>query len=189
MKTIPFLPEHFQAIKNHLDAGYPIIFPTDTCYGFSGSIFSSGAISIVEKIKGRSEKPFLMLCHSFQDVQNYADAQYITKEWQNKALTEPTTFLLKKHSSFPNNYFPDFPEIGIRIPLYLPLLGFLQFYDAPIFSTSANFSGEDEIYTEEEIIKNFQNYPHLLFVTAGDLPKNKPSSIVRIEENNVEYLR
>lgn len=191
MKIIDFLPENFKSIAHHLSRGLPSIIPTETCYGFSGDIFSLGAIQRVEEIKGRQDKPFLILVPSFDDIQQYADIPQGKKErLQALSLEKPTSFVLPKVSTFPSHYFPDFLEVGIRVCGYKPLFGFFKIFSFPIFSTSANKTGFPEIYDPEEIQKYFGNIPDILFVNAGMLPCNKPSRIIRVPlEGEIEVIR
>lgn len=190
MKTLSFLPENFSAIIHHLERGLPTILPTETCYGFSGDIFSLRVINRVEEIKGRQKKPFLLLVENIQHMSEYG----VTAD-QNESIIQlsherPTSFLLPKSPKIPTHYFPQFPEIGIRICSYKPLQGFLHTYKKPIFSTSANLSGSPEIYDPQYIKKYFHHIPDLLFVNAGVLPKNTPSRIIRIlEDNTFEVIR
>ncbi len=191
MQIIPFHPENFSKIIAHVNAGLPTILPTDTCYGFSGSIFSEYAISLVERIKGRENKPFLILVKDLVDMSKFGNIKNIQSLEKIQKEGTPTTFLLPKTSAIPKEYFPDFPEIGIRVPIHFPpLLGLLNAYTKPLFSTSANISGFPAIYFESEIIKNFSDFPEILFATAGNLPVVPASSILRLKENGeVEKIR
>ena len=197
MQTLPFLPQNFVEISKHLNRGFPIILPTETSYGFSGNIFSHSAILAIQKIKNREnikEKAFLVLVDSFHTLKKISDITKISPE--NKIYIKKysdiytkhtaTTFILKKNiEEYPllNNYFKDFTHIGIRVPQYLPLIGFLHSHKTPLFSTSANFANSPPLYNSIDIQKYFNNIPNLLFVDAGDLQKNSPSSIIKFNEN------
>ncbi len=205
MKTLPFLPQHFLEISKHLNMGLPIILPTETSYGFSGNITSKTAIHAVELIKNRNnkkDKAFLILVDSFTTLKNFSDISELSKEninyikknsnfFEFNSKNKPTTFILKKNIKnhpFLQNYFSNFKHIGIRVPQYAPLIGFLKNHNTPLFSTSANFSKQLPIYKKEDIIKNFSNIPNLLFVDAGDLQKNPPSSIIQFNKDG-ELIR
>lgn len=182
MKTIPFLPHHFIEIKQHMERGFPIIFPTETCYGFSGDIFSLQAILSVEKIKQRIDNPFLILVEDIKMMGKYG-------KLENKNLIQElseeksTSFILPKTKQIPSFFFPNWKEIGIRIPQYNPLIGFLSFYKKPIFSTSCNITAFPPLYNSNKIKKTFANIPNLLFCDVGDLEINNPSRIIKIERN------
>jgi len=197
MQTLQFLPQNFVEISKHLNRGLPIILPTETSYGFSGNIFSHTAVSAIQKIKEREntkEKAFLVLVDSFESLEQISDItqistknrEYIKKYSDIYTKHDATTFILKKNTKkYPllTNYFTDFTHIGIRVPQYLPLIGFLQSHKKPIFSTSANLAKHPPLYNSADIQKYFKNIPNLLFVDAGDLQKNSPSSIIKFNEN------
>ncbi len=202
MRTLPFLPQNFQEISDHLNSGLPIILPTETSYGFSGNIFSKTAIQTILRIKNRENKKnkaFLVLVDSFATLQNFSEISHLSE--QNKeyikahsdafSTTPPTTFILPKntqHHPALTEYFPQFTNIGIRIPQYPPLIGFLKSHTHPLFSTSANLPGHAPLHKSEEIKMYFKHIPQLLFVDAGDLEKNPPSSIIEFNENGEKII-
>lgn len=188
MKTLPFLPHHFAEIKEHLQKGYPVIFPTETCYGFSGDVFSQSAMHFVESIKKRKNNPFLILVKNIEQMQKYArvtNTEIIKKYSEEKS----TSFILPKTEKIPDFFFPTFSEIGIRIPKYNPLIGFLSFYKSPIFSTSCNISGFAPLYNSKKIQKIFGDTPNLLFCDAGNIEMNPPSRIIKISNETIEIIR
>jgi L-threonylcarbamoyladenylate synthase len=189
VKTINFHPENFKEIFHFLESGFSLILPTETSYGFSGSIESFSAKFTVESIKKRIDKPFIILVNSFEEISKFGKVKDLDLI-KNLTKETPTTFLLEKTKEVPKNYFPNFKNIAIRIPSFKPLLGFLNYYKKPIFSTSANFTGENPIYKHDEIIEKFSKFPELVFASSGDLPFNKPSRILEINnENKVNVIR
>jgi len=192
MKTIDFLPENFRDIKSHLDRGNPVIFPTESSYGFSGNIEDIRAITRVEKIKNRKGKSFICLVPEFSDICRYADPENFSDIPDNilkEAQDSPITFLLKKSEFFPKVFFPSFEKVGIRKTLYRPLQGFLSYYGKALFSTSANFSGEAPIYKANHVQEKFQKFRDILFVSAGNLPENPPSQIINVENSHTTVIR
>lgn len=192
MKTIDFLPENFPEMKAHIERGNPIIFPTESSYGFSGSIFDPRAIRRTEKIKNRSDKSFICLVPEFSEMKAYTSPEnfkQIPEQLLRQAEEYPTTFLLNKSENFPERFFSDFEKVGIRKTLYKPLQGFLSYYGKPIFSTSANFSGQAPLYHEAQIREKFQKFRDILFVSVGDLDENPPSQIINVENSECTIIR
>jgi L-threonylcarbamoyladenylate synthase len=70
-------------------------------------------------------------------------------------------------------------------------LDLAKFLKRPITATSANVSGKNDCYSAHEIISQFQNQKNKpdIIINAGTLPKRKPSTIVKIQNHNVEILR
>ena len=59
----------------------------------------------------------------------------------------------------------------------------------PIFSTSANLSGEPYNGLPDHLRKTFQGRVDF-FVDAGELPQSQPSTVVRVfEDGRVEVIR
>lgn len=189
MRTIAFLPEHFKEIAKHIENGNPIILPTESSYGFSGSIESLKSIKTTENIKGRDQKPFLILVEDEKMLEHYGKTKEIKKFQDFISPQVPTTFLLPKTKNIPEHYFPSFPEIGIRICTYKPLQGLIHYLKKPIFSTSANKSGFPAIYNARRIEETFSHIPNLLFVSIGNLKQLPASRIIRINNNKIEEIR
>jgi L-threonylcarbamoyladenylate synthase len=195
MQTISFLPENFPIIKAHLKRGNAVIIATESSYGFSGDILIPRVIRRVEQIKKRNmddseeRKTFLCLVPEFSEMDKWADISDLTQEMKDEAEKTPTTFLLPKTEDFPAFFSPEFQKIGIRKTLYRPLQGFLHFYGSPLFSTSANFSGDPAVYNEKIIEETFGKYKDILFVKSGNLEKNPPSQIIDVEKGEKKIIR
>lgn len=199
MQILSFLPENFPLIKAHLKRGNVVIFATESSYGISGDIFIPRSIRRAEQIKKRNiqekqdekneKKTFLCIVPEFSDMDKWADTSCITNEMKDEAEKIPTTFLLPKKKDFPAFFSPGFKKVGIRKTLYKPLQGFLHFYGSPLFSTSANFSGNPPIYSEKVIEETFRKYKDILFVKSGNLPINPPSQIIDVEKGEKKILR
>ncbi len=192
MRIVDFLPENFLDIQAHLERGDPVIFPTESSYGFSGRLDNPRVVGRVERIKKRQGKAFLCLVDSYQKMSILADISNISEDLIEESEKTPTTFLLPKSQKFLEKYpefFPEFERIGIRKALYKPLQGFLAFYQKPVFSTSVNFSGEAPLFTEAKVREKFSQYRDILFVSAGDLPENSPSQIFYVENSGVKKIR
>ena len=60
--------------------------------------------------------------------------------------------------------------------------------DFPILSTSANITGQENLFDMDKILSNFKNkIDH--FVDFGKIPESLGSSIINIEDNKVVLIR
>ena len=60
--------------------------------------------------------------------------------------------------------------------------------DFPILSTSANITGQENLFDMDKILSNFKNkIDH--FVDFGKIPESFGSSIINIEDNKVVLIR
>lgn len=82
--------------------------------------------------------------------------------------------------------------IGLRMPNNKIALDLAKYLKRPITATSANLSGKLDCYSAKEIIKQFksQKYKPDIIINAGQLPKRKPSTMVKVDSNGkVQVLR
>lgn len=189
MIKINFKKSNFSKILEILKANKSVILPTDTSYGFSG-LLNKQAVNHVEKIKNRENKAFLVLVKDLETLQNYTNVEITPEflEYFNSNL--PTTFILPKSKNIPNDYFPNFHSIGIRVPKNNQLLmEFLEYINQPIFSTSANFASKPSIYKKDEIIDSFNIFDNLCFCDSGDLEIVPNSRIFICGNNKFTQLR
>jgi tRNA A37 threonylcarbamoyladenosine synthetase subunit TsaC/SUA5/YrdC len=80
--------------------------------------------------------------------------------------------------------------VAIRVSNH-PVVKYLSYkLGRPIVATSSNISGEQNIYSSSEIIRIFKKRKYLpdIFLNYGDLPNNKPSTIVSVVDG-VKILR
>ncbi len=131
------------------------IIPSDTIYGISTSIYTKNAKMKINKIKKRSKnKEIIVLVSSIKEAKKMAnlsknDILILKRQY-------PTTIISKINENFKfnNSNFIDNKTIAIRIVKNLFIKKILK-KTGPIFSTSANLSGQDYI-TSLEIFKNFK---------------------------------
>lgn len=158
-----------------------VIIPTDTVYGFSTVVKENA--STAKKIiaaKGRDEnKPFIQLIASPLDIFNYTNdiiPDKILKCWPG-----PLTIIVtdKKECS---------KTIAFRCPGDDWLRKVIALCGCPIYSTSANKSGEPILEKEEDLISVFGNVADLI-VLDGNKKNGLPSTLIKIENEEIKVLR
>ena len=144
------------------------------------------------KIKKREKsKPLGIFVKDIKTAKKYA---FINKN-QEKILKEKWpgkfTFILKKKPNCGLSLLVGNKEtIGIRIPDYKLVVGILNRFKKPIVQTSANISGQPAATRIKEVLEQFnsrQVKPDLV-IDIGDLPKNKPSKVIDLINNNILRL-
>jgi len=144
-----------------------IIIPTDTVYGFSG-IMESKTEQELYKIKKRStDKKLIYLVANPNDILKYIDVTFYENE-EIEHLTSfwpaPLTVIFKARSTDKNQY----ATIAFRCPDDVWLRSLISTVGHPIFSTSANISGNDTITNSHELNAIFGNEVSLI-VDGGKL--------------------
>jgi tRNA threonylcarbamoyl adenosine modification protein (Sua5/YciO/YrdC/YwlC family) len=145
-----------EQIKEALQNGAVMLYPTDTVYAIGCDLKSKSAVQRVRRIKQLSnDKPLTFLCSSLSDVATYAwvtDSAYRTMK---RLIPGPYTFLLPGTKLVPQVVMnPKRKTTGIRVPDHPVCQALLQALDNPIISTSAHLVSEDETASLDNVETN-----------------------------------
>lgn len=167
-----------------LRSGGVVMHPTETCYGLAVDIFNEGALEKLYNLKGRdADKPLSILVDGFGMAQEYGlfsekANELVQKYWPGAlSIVVPRK---KKLSEFLNKG-QDF--VSIRYSSDLMTNEMVREFDKPITTTSANKSGGEPLYKAE----GFEGVD--LVVDGGEILKNRPSTIVKVDGDSVQVLR
>ncbi len=176
-------------IVNVLDNDGLIIFPTDTVYGIACNAFSENAIKKLFKAKERSfDKPINVLVDSKEKIDLVVkNINSIEKELINKYFPGNLTIIFDKKKEVSNLLTANKPTIGVRIPNNKVALSILKSYPYPLATTSANISGKETGTRVEDFIDSFKDTVDI--VIDQGLSNDIPSTIVRVENNEIKVLR
>jgi L-threonylcarbamoyladenylate synthase len=183
----------FEFNKSYL-RGKTFIYPTDTCYGLGCLLSDAEAIKKIYQIKKRDiSKPLSIMVLDKMMFKKYGQVEKNAEILIDKYLPGPLTIIVPKNKKIPNFFNEGFDSVGIRVPDNKFCLKLLKITKEPIITTSANISGENNLYNPADILnefsgKSFDARPDIFF-NGGTLPENKPSTIVRIIDDKVEILR
>ncbi len=175
-------------VKETLDRGGIIAYPTDTTYGIGCSIFNKRGIEQIYQLKKRErKKPFSFICSELSEVARYAKVSNYAYKVMRRLLPGPFTFVLDAGSVVPDLLLTRQKTVGIRIPDNPICLAIVKALGHPIVTTSANLSGEEPIgdphFIEKELGHNLD-----LIVDGGILPADV-SSVVSLIADRPEILR
>ena len=166
-------------IVDVLDRDGLIIFPTDTVYGIACNAFSEEAIKKLFKAKQRSfDKPINVVVEEINNKE---------KELINKYFPGNLTIIFNKKKEVSNLLTANKPTIGVRIPDNKIALAILKSYPYPLATTSANISGNETGTKVEDFIDSFKETVDIV-IDQGE-SKDLPSTIVRVENNEIIVLR
>ncbi len=177
-------------VKDCLENGGIIAYPTDTLYGLGCDIFHPEAIEKICAIKKvNPEKANLsFICSDLSDLSLYAKAiDNSLFRILKKALPGPFTFILPASKQVPKILQSKKKTIGLRIPDNRIALSIIKTLGHPILS--ASFPGEAvEDYTDPEII-----YAHwgnqIDMVVDGGIGGVVPSTVVDCTGETYEVIR
>ena len=161
-----------------------ICIPTDTCYGLSCVFDSRKAKEQIASFKRTSkDKPLTMIVSSVQMLYKYCEVSSLAAQLIEEYWPGPLTLLLP--SKFSDGY------IGVRLPDHSFLQTLVAKLDKPIFSTSANLTGQKEAYSIDELSQQFKGKLDGLdfILDNGILDFNRPSTILKIVGDKLELIR
>lgn len=175
-----------------LKSGGVIIYPTDTIYGIGGNAFNEDAIEKVMKIKERDrEKPLLVFVKDIKSARRIACIDSKVEKILENIWPGPVTVVLRKKDIVPCYLTGNRETIAVRIPKNKFILKLLEKVDFPIIATSANISGEKNLFNSDKIIKKFSKMkinPDL-FINSGNIQNTLASTIIDLTSNIPKIIR
>ncbi len=177
-------------VKDCLENGGIIAYPTDTIYGLGCDIFHPEAIEKICAIKKvNPEKANLsFICSDLSDLSLYAKAiDNSLFRILKKVLPGPFTFILPASKQVPKMLQSKKKTIGLRIPDNNIALSIIKTLGHPILS--ASFPGEAvEDYTDPEII--YEHWGNQIdMVVDGGIGGMIPSTVVDCTSESYEVIR
>jgi L-threonylcarbamoyladenylate synthase len=150
--------------------------PSDTIYGF---LFLPTLEKKVREIKKRDDKPFLSLIADFTDLKKLNIDFSLYSDLLSKNWPGPFTFLLNNALGI---------KTGVRLPEWKVLQKIIKECNAPLMSTSVNYSGEPAINVPEEIINKFGDQTNLMIFDNAFIPQAS-SAIIDYDGKDYQIVR
>lgn len=176
-----------------LRRGGLVIYPTETCYGIGADATNQAAIDKLLKYKTkRFGKAISIAVSDNKMAEKYAEINEVAKNIYNNFLPGPITVVSKSKGRVAKKVEADDGTLGIRIPNHDFVLKMIKRFGRPITATSANVSYKKTPYSVEDILNNISKKQKDLIdliIDAGELPKNKPSTVINTTLNEIQILR
>ncbi len=179
-------PEAVRSAAKVLQSGGVVMHPTETCYGLAVDIFNEKALEKLYGIKGRNEKkPVSILVSSLEMAQKYGDFSEKALELAEKYWPGPLSIVVLRSENLPEFVNPGENFVSIRFSNFEFCTKLVLVLGRPVTTTSANKTGEPQLYNVD--LNGFEGVE--LTIDGGELLKNKPSTIVKVNGDSVEVLR
>jgi L-threonylcarbamoyladenylate synthase len=179
--------------KDVLLAGGLVIYPTETCYGIAADPTNQKAVErLLEYKKKREGKAISIAVSDKKMATEYVEINEIAENIYENYLPGPITVVSKSRGKVAPKVEADDKTLGIRIPKYDITLKIIKNFGKPITATSANVSYKKTPYTIKDILDNISKKQEGLIgliIDAGELQRNKPSTVVNTTLNEVNILR
>lgn len=184
------IKKSIEALKN----GKILVCPTDTVYGLIADATNKKAVKKLFKIKKRDFKKAVPIF--VKDIEMAKKLAFVNKEQEKflkKAWPGKVTAVLKLKiiNSKLKIYGIAKKTIALRIPKYKFIQELLKRVNRPLTGTSANISGKPASTKIKEVISQFKKeklQPDLI-INAGNLKKNKPSTVIDLTLTPPTILR
>ena len=170
--------------------GGVVAMPTETAYGLAADPADRDAVAEVFRIKGRpAGKPLPLIAASLADVKKKfvlagRAASLAARHWPG-----PLTLVLsyKRGAMLPASRGK---TAAVRVPRSAWARALAAAAGGLITSTSANVSGEANVYDARKVVSSFRGRaaPGLV-LDAGKLPVRRPSTIAVVKRGKIEVLR
>lgn len=186
IQQIDVLGDVIDVLKN----GGLVMHPTETCYGLAVDVFNQVALGKLYKIKGRdAKKPVSILVSGLEMARKYGEFSEKALELAEKYWPGPLSILVLRTDNLPEFVNPGERFVSIRWSGMEFCSKLVEKFGNPITTTSANLAGQEPLY-EVDLSRFGELAGEIdLVVDGGKLPKNKPSTIVKVYGEKVEIIR
>ena len=169
-----------------LNRGEVVLLDTDTLPGLHALASLEDAASRLIELKGAPpERPFLLLFDGLPALEPYVKLSGRNRDLLEGAWPGPVTAVLEATSVAPRSWVSTQGTLAARIPSQSALRELLAFV-GPLFSTSANRSGEAPCETLEQASKVF---PDLKVFELTKHVDRRPSTLVDCRTDPAVVLR
>jgi len=180
-------PQLPRAVKEVLEVGGVLIFPTDTIYGIGGNPWDEQAVARVQRMKRRpADRPFALLLSALDAMERFACLDARTLPILERFLPGPYTFLLPAADRAPSSAVKD-GKVGVRVPDHPFFSIVMRSLGRPLFGTSVNRSDEPPLENIDAIIERFGNVD--LIVEGTTPPSGMSSAIIDVTVDPPQAVR
>lgn len=189
MQVIKPTPAGAVEVLKWLRRGEVVASPTETAYGLLADARSKSAVKKIFKIKGRTVKQATALVVADYKMANkYGFFSPLARKLARKYWPGPITLVVPAKGRLAvgvvQNRF-----VGMRVPKHRWLRQLVKKFNHPLTATSANISGQANIYNSRQVLHLLKRRGLKVLVDGGNLPRRKTSTVVRIKGQQLEVLR
>jgi len=176
-----------------LKAGGLVLMPSDTVYILAVDVNQRKAVEKLQNFKNRwIGKAISVAVCDLKMAKDYAIIPKNEEILYSHLLPGPFTLISQGKHKLMKGIEAEDGSLGIRIPDNKLIIEVVKKLGRPISATSANLSGRRPHYSVDSFIKTLSEKKKKmidLIVDGGKLPRNKPSTVMDIRENQMKVLR
>lgn len=180
-------------IKDSINDGAVILYPTDTGFTLGCGIEQKNAIERIRKIRNLTLKHELtFLCDSLSNIAEFAKVSNEAYKLIKRLIPGPYTFILPATRLVPKYaQNPKRNTSGIRVPENTLSQELLKLLDKPLMSISAKIDSDDEFAyapDPDEVLENYINLVDIA-VTSEDYDFWGESTILDLTTDDFSVIR
>jgi L-threonylcarbamoyladenylate synthase len=182
-------PESSQRAASVLREGGIIIYPTETLYGIGALALNEESVKRIFNIKERFYgKPIPILVKDREMLSRFVEVTEKASQLIDKFLPGPLTLVLRQKENLPDPISVGTGKVAVRISSHPFVRRLFTFISEPLTSTSANVSGEENLFNFDEIYGTFSGKVDLI-VDSGSLPPSKGSTVIDLTAKPPRIVR
>lgn len=181
-------PHRIRQAVARLEAGQPIIYPTDTLYGLGADLEKTAAVQKLYGLRRLDpKKPLSLICGSLEEVGQYAIFSNDAFRFMRRNLPGPFTLILKATRQAPRMGQSKRRTVGVRIPDHPVAMELVRALGRPLLSTSVE-EETDRVQDPAEYAERFQAHEVGLILDAGIL-EGRSSTVIDWSDEVPELVR
>jgi L-threonylcarbamoyladenylate synthase len=176
-----------------LSAGGLVVFPSDTVYGLLVDATNEEAVKKLIQFKNRPiGKAISVFVSEMNMLKSVVKLPSQKSDLLHHLLPGPFTVVLESNHSVSKLLESEKGTLGVRIPNYEFVHDLVVAYGKPVTATSANLGGKSPHYSIHSLLNQLPEQKKQLIdliVDGGNLPRNKPSTVVDLTQQTIKILR
>lgn len=183
-------PENQQLIKNVIEQGNLIIFPTETVYGIGANGLNPEAAKRIYEAKGRpSDNPLILHIANRLDLYRYV--RYVNEEAEklmDAFWPGPLTLVFEKNETVPFETTGGLNTVAIRFPKNEIAQMVIDLAGVPLAAPSANISGKPSSTRFDHVYEDFNGRVEII-IDGGPSEIGLESTVIDMTSDIPTILR
>lgn len=182
--------DELEDIKNIINEGGLVVFPTETVYGIGADAKNKEAVNKIFVAKGRpQDNPLIVHISNYDMLKEFTcNISEIEKKLMDTFWPGPFTIILNSNGILPQNVTAGLNTVGVRMPDNDIALSIIEKSNTPIAAPSANISGRPSGTNINDIFDELNDKVNA-FVDGGETNIGIESTVVKVDNNVVNILR
>jgi L-threonylcarbamoyladenylate synthase len=170
-----------------------VIAPSDSVYGALVDATNEKAVEKLITFKKRpAGKPISVFVSDLSMLQHHGQITEHNEHILSRMLPGPFTVVVPSRKNLVSQLESEHNTIGLRYPDYPFITDLVALYGSPVTATSANLASRPPHYSSHSLLQSLSQRKKdmiNLLIDAGELPRNKPSTVVDLSGEQIQTLR